>query len=102
MSEPDIYYLVQLRASAIEQSKKASYTWMSPEHVIRLLDAFEEQRARNAKLVAVLDKARKGIAVLGDTCKHLGLQAGQDAAARLLIEIDDGLAAAGHEQGGGK
>jgi hypothetical protein len=56
MSEPDIYYLVQLRASAIEQSKKDGYTWMSPEHVIRLLDAFEEKRAQNAELVAELKR----------------------------------------------
>ncbi len=56
MTEPDIFYLVQLRASAIEQKKKDGYTWMSPEHVIRLLDAFEEQRARNADLAMALKK----------------------------------------------
>ncbi len=59
MSEPDILYLVQLRASAIEQKKKDSYTWMSPEHVIRLLDAFEEKRVQNADLVAALAAQRE-------------------------------------------
>ena len=56
----NILYLVQLRASAIEQSKKDGYTWISPNHVINLLDTIEEQRARVAKLEAALTKIAEG------------------------------------------
>ena len=54
----NILYLVQLRASAIEQAEKDGYTWMAPSHVLNLLDTIEEQRARVAKLEAALKDAR--------------------------------------------
>ena len=61
----NILYLVQLRASAIEQSKKDGYTWISPNHVINLLDTIEEQRARVVKLEAELETERMRLDACG-------------------------------------
>jgi hypothetical protein len=47
-------------------------------------DIIERQRE-------ALMKARDGVAVLGDTCKHLGLQLGQDRAAQIIAAIDAAL-----------
>ncbi len=103
MSEPDIYYLVQLRASAIEQKKKDGYTWMSPEHVIRLLDAFEEQRARNAELVAAMARA---LDLIKTQAQHRADHGSQSEPLPWISEayrvIDAALAAAGKPQGSGK
>jgi hypothetical protein len=38
-----------------------------------------------------LEDARLGIAVLGDTCKHLGLELGQQSAIRIMERIDAAL-----------
>lgn len=44
------------------------------------------------KLRESLADARLGIAVLGDTCKHLGLESGQQSAIRMMERIDSDLA----------
>jgi hypothetical protein len=41
----NVLYLVQLRASAIEQKNKDTYTWMDPRHVLNLLDLIDKLEA---------------------------------------------------------
>jgi dsDNA-specific endonuclease/ATPase MutS2 len=69
---------------AAERERKKSY--MKGE--IAEYERAEKAEKRVAKLREALEKARTGIAVLGDTTKHLGLQLGQDRAAEMMQTID--------------
>ena len=51
----------------------------------------EKAEAQRDALAKALVKARIGIVVLGDATRHLGLQLGQDQAAKMIEEIDAAL-----------
>ena len=74
---------LEIKADMIQMGEKIA--WGSDSTIMReAADLIERQRE-------ALMKARDGVAVLGDTCKHLGLQLGQDRAAQIIAAIDAAL-----------
>jgi hypothetical protein len=73
--------IAQLQADLHESKKAEHQTFMDAAKINAAIERKD----------AALRMARDGVAVLGDTCKHLGLQLGQDKAAKLIAAIDAAL-----------